>query len=123
MMTEIMRQTQNPRHVTTTHLGGRFADLAIECGCLVNDQNTRLGAFTLQHERGCCAGKRAPDYHDVVIELHRRSQIERSMIETQSVCIRLFICNQILASLSIIQDAPRLVMIERLVVRGERYRQ
>jgi hypothetical protein len=27
--------------------------------------------------------------HDVVIELHRRSQIGRSMIETQSVCLRI----------------------------------
>src|SRR5262249_29446256 len=29
-MTEIMSQTQDPGHITTAHLGGRFAHLAIE---------------------------------------------------------------------------------------------
>lgn len=89
MMTEIMRQTQDPRHVTTAHLCGRFADLAIECGCLFDDHDTRFEAFALQHERGRRAGKRAPDDHDVVIEIHRRSQIGRGTRETQSVGIRL----------------------------------
>ena len=90
MMAEIMRQTQNPRHVATAHLGRRFAYLAIECSCLFDDQDTRFGTFALQYERSCRAGKRAPDDHDVVIEIHRSSQIGRSTIETQSVCIRLF---------------------------------
>ena len=89
MMAEIMRKTQNPRHVATAHLGRRFAYLTIECSCFFDDQDTRLEMFALQHERSCRAGKRAPDDHDVVIEIHRSSQIGRSTIETQSVCIRL----------------------------------
>jgi len=94
MMAEIMRQTQNPRHVATAHLGRRFAYLSIECSCFFDDQDTRFGTLALHYERSCRAGKRAPDDHDVVIEIHRSSQIGRSTIETQSVCIRLFICHQ-----------------------------
>ena len=70
MMTEIMRQTQDPRHIATAHLRGRFAHLAIERSPLFDDQDTRFGVFAFQHERGCRAGKRAPDDHDVVIEIH-----------------------------------------------------
>src|SRR5882724_13703166 len=70
MMSEIMRQTQNPRHVATAHLGRRFAHLAIECSGFSDDQYPCFGAFAFQHERGCRAGKRAPDDHDVVIEIH-----------------------------------------------------
>src|SRR6476660_9380233 len=71
MMAEIMRQTQNPRHVATAYLGRRFAHLAIECSCLFDDQDTCFRAFALHHEGRCRAGKRAPDDHDVVIEVHR----------------------------------------------------
>jgi len=94
MMPETMRQTQDPRHVATAHLSRRFAYLSIECSCFFDDQDTRFGTLALHYERSCRAGKRAPDDHDVVIEIHRSSQIGRSTIETQSVCIRLFICHQ-----------------------------
>jgi len=45
MMSEIMRQTQNPRHVATAHLGRRFAHLAIECSGFFDDQDTRFGCL------------------------------------------------------------------------------
>jgi hypothetical protein len=94
MMAEIMRKTQNPRHVATAHLGRRFTYLAIECSCFFDDQDTRFGTLALQYERSRRSGKRATDDHDVVIEIHRSSQIERSTIETQSVSVHLFICHQ-----------------------------
>ena len=75
MMAEIVRETQNPRHVTTAYLRRRFADLPIEGGCLFYDQDARFGLLAFQHE--CCrrAGKRAPDDHDVVIEIHRSKRM------------------------------------------------
>ena len=75
MMPEIMRQTQDPRHITTAHLGSRFAHLAIERRRLFDDQDARFRAFALQHEGRCRAGERAPDDHDVVIEIHRLKRV------------------------------------------------
>src|SRR5262245_22321612 len=74
-MTEIMRQTQDPCHIATAHLGGRFAHLAIECGSLFDYQDTRIGPFALQHKGRCRAGKRATDDRDVVIEIHRSKRM------------------------------------------------
>src|SRR4051812_46288670 len=71
MMAEIMRQTQNPGHVATTHLGRRFAHLAIERRALFDDQDARFSMFALQHECRSRTGKCAPDDHDVIIEIHR----------------------------------------------------
>ena len=85
MMTEIMRQTQNPRHVATAHLSRRFAHLAIERSCLFNDQDTRFWAFTLQHKRGCRAGKRAPNDNDVAIEIHRSNRMAFIPLQSKSV--------------------------------------
>ena len=76
-MTEIMGQTQNARHVTTAHLCGRFAHLAIELGIFFNHENARFGPFALEHERGRSAGKRAADDYDVVFEIHRNWEIGR----------------------------------------------
>src|SRR6187200_712936 len=94
MMAEIMRKTQNSRHVATAHLGRRFAHLAIERSCLFNDQYARFRAFALQHESGCRAGKRAPDDHDVVIEIHRSKrmafiQLQSKLVECRKqTCLR-----------------------------------
>ncbi len=85
MMSEIMRQTQNPRHVATAHLGRRFAHLAIECSGFFDDQDTRFGVFAFQHERGCRAGKRAPDDHDVVIEIHPSKRMAFIPLQSKSV--------------------------------------
>src|SRR5262249_41292178 len=74
-MTEIMRQTQDPSHIATAHLGSRFAHLAIERSSFFDDQDTRFGVFALQHEGRCRAGKRASDDHDVVIEIHRSKRM------------------------------------------------
>ena len=85
MMAEIMRQTQDPRHVTTAHLSGRFAYLAIERSPLFDDQDTCFGAFAFQHERRCRAGKRAPDDYDVVIEIHRSKRMAFIPLQSKSV--------------------------------------
>src|SRR5262245_32539308 len=85
MMTEIMGQTQNPCHVTTAHLGRRFAHLAIECSCLFDNQDTGFVPFALQHERGCRARKRAPDDHDIVIEMHRSKRMASLPLQSKSV--------------------------------------
>jgi hypothetical protein len=79
-----MRETQNSRHVTTAHLGRRFAHLAIECRGFFNDKDTRFGTFALQHERGCGAGKRAADDHDVVIEIHPSKRMAFLPLQSKS---------------------------------------
>ena len=67
VMTEVVGKTQNPGHVTTAHFCGGFADLAIELGCLFDDQDARFGSFAFEHERRRRAGERATDDHDVVV--------------------------------------------------------
>jgi len=74
-MPEIMRQTQDPGHIATAHLSRRFAHFAIECRGFFDDQDTRFGMFALQHEGRYRAGTRAPDDHDVVIEIHRSKRM------------------------------------------------
>jgi len=74
MMTEVMRQPQNPRHVATAHLRGRFANLAIELGVLFNDEHARLRPLALQHQRRGRAGKRATNDYYVIIKLHGRQR-------------------------------------------------
>ena len=83
-MTEIMRQAQNARHIATAHFGGRFAHLAIERSRLFDDQDTRFGMFALQHEGRYRAGKRAPDDHDVVIEIHRPKRMASMPLQSKS---------------------------------------
>ncbi len=85
MMPEIMSQTQDPRHIATAHLGGRFAYLAIERSPFFDDQHTRFGVFAFQHEGRCRAGKRAPDDHDVVIEIHRSKRMASMPPQSKNV--------------------------------------
>ena len=85
MMPKIMRQAQDPRHVATAHFGGRFAYLAIERSPFFDDQDARFGAFALQHEGRCRAGKRAPDDHDVVIEIHRSKRMAFIPLQSKSL--------------------------------------
>ena|SRR5215216_4656091 len=80
-----MREPQNSRHVATAYLGRRFANLAIECSCLVNNQDARFRAFSLQYERRCRAGERAPDDHDVVIEIHRSKRMAFLQLQSKSL--------------------------------------
>ena len=89
MMAEIMRKTQNPRHVATAHLGRRFAYLAIECICFFDDQDTRFGTLALQYERSCRAGKRAPDDRDVVIEIHAVHKLDVARLK-RNQCVFAF---------------------------------
>src|SRR5499427_5265931 len=84
-MTEIMRQTQDPGHIATAHLRSRFAHLAVEGSSLLDDQDTRFGAFALQHEGRCRAGKRATDDHDVVIEIHRLKRMAFVPLQSKRV--------------------------------------
>ena len=67
LVTEIMSETENARHVTTAQLGRRFADFAIELRRLFDDQNARVRPPALEHERGGRAGKRAADNDRVII--------------------------------------------------------
>src|ERR1043166_8516519 len=70
MMAEIMGQTQNAGHVTTAHLGGRFAHFAVELGVFFDDQDSRFRSLPLQNKRGCRAGKCATNDYDIVFEIH-----------------------------------------------------
>ena len=72
LVTEIIRQAKNARHVTAAHLGCRFADFAIERGVLLDDEHTRTRMLPLNHERRRRARKCATDDHDIVIKIHRR---------------------------------------------------
>ncbi len=76
MMSEIMGQTQNSGHVTTAHLGTRFADFAVELRVFLDDQDARFGSLALQHKRRCRAGKRAADDYDIVFEIHRPERMD-----------------------------------------------
>jgi len=84
-----MRKTQNPRHVATAHLGRRFAYLSIECSCFFDDQDTRFGTLALHYERSCRAGKRAPDDHDVVIEIHAVHKLDVARLK-RNQCVFAF---------------------------------
>ena len=75
VMTEVIRQAENPRHVATAQLGRGFADLPIELRRLLDYQDTRSRVLAFQHQRGRRAGKRAADNYDVVVKLHRRARM------------------------------------------------
>ena len=82
MVAEIMRQTQNPRHVATADFGGRFAHFAIELSRLLDNQNSGVRTATLEHERCRSARKRAADDRHIVIhgeENDARSRGERQL--------------------------------------------
>jgi len=67
MVSEVMSQSEDPRHVATADLGGRFAHFAIELGRLLDNQNSGVRTATFEHERCRCAGKRAADDRHIVI--------------------------------------------------------
>src|SRR5215469_7697711 len=71
VMSEVMGHTQNPGHVTAAHFRSRFADFAVEHGCLFDDEDACFGPFAFEHQRRRRAGKRAANDHDIVIEVHR----------------------------------------------------
>ncbi len=71
MMTEIMGQTQNPRHIATAYFGGRFPDLPVELSCFFDDKHPRVRPFAFEHERSRGAGKGTADDYDIVFEIHR----------------------------------------------------
>jgi hypothetical protein len=67
MMSEVMSQSEDPRHVATADLGGRFAYFAIELGRLLDNQNSGVRTATFEHERCRSARKRAADDRHIVI--------------------------------------------------------
>jgi hypothetical protein len=67
LVPEVMGQPEDPRHVTTADLGGRFAHLAIELGRLLDDQDSCVRPATFEHDRGRGARKRAADDRYIVI--------------------------------------------------------
>src|SRR5437868_14220540 len=82
MVSEVMSQSENPCHVTTADLGGRFAHLAIELGRLLDDQNPGVRTAPFEHERSRGAGKRAADDRHIVIhgeENDARARGERQL--------------------------------------------
>ena len=82
MVPEVMGQPEDPRHVTTAHLGGRFAYFAIELGRLLDDQDSGVRPATFEHDSGRGAGKRAADDRYIVIhgeENDARSRGERQL--------------------------------------------
>ena len=85
MMTEIMGQTQNFCHITTAHLGSRFTDFAIELGRFFDNEHPHIWPFPFEHKRGRGTGKRAPDDHDIVFEVHRNPENGLCQSQTQSV--------------------------------------
>ena len=67
MVTEVMRQSEDPRHVATADLGGRFAHFAIELRRLLDDEDSGVRTATFEHERCRSARKRAADDRHIVI--------------------------------------------------------
>ena len=82
MVSEVMSQSEDPRHVATADLGGRFAHFAIELGRLLDNQNSGVRTATFEHERCRSARKRAADDRHIVIhgeENDARSRGERQL--------------------------------------------
>jgi len=82
MVTEVMRQSEDPRHVATADLGGRFAHFAIELRRLLDDEDSGVRTATFEHERCRGAGKRAANDRYIVIhgeENDARSRGERQL--------------------------------------------
>ena len=67
MVSEVVSQPENPRHVTTADLGGGFAYFSIELGRLLDDQDTGIGRATFEHQRRGGARERAADDRHIVI--------------------------------------------------------
>ena len=67
MVSEVMSQPENPRHVTTADLGGRFAYFSIELGRLLDNQDSGVRAATFEHHGCRGTGKGAADDRNIVI--------------------------------------------------------
>src|SRR6266480_210580 len=67
MVSEVMSQPENPRHVTTADLGGRFAYFSIELGRLLDNHDSGLRTATFEHHGCRGARKRAADDRHIVI--------------------------------------------------------
>src|SRR5205085_11152735 len=70
MMAEIVRETQNARHVATAYFRGRFADFSIERGRLLDDEDACFRLLALQHQCRRRARKGATDDYHIVFQLH-----------------------------------------------------
>src|SRR5437763_2603841 len=82
MMSKMVGQAENARHVATADLSGGLAHFAIELRCFFDDKHARLGTAAFQHQRGGGAGKRATDDRDIIShgeENDARSRRERQL--------------------------------------------
>src|SRR6478672_5035415 len=79
MVTEVMSQSEDPRHVATADLGGRFAHFAIELRRLLDDEDSGVRTATFEHERCRGAGKRAANDRYIVIHGKATCAIRRQM--------------------------------------------
>ena len=83
MMTEIMRQPQDSRHVTAADFRGRFANLAIELRHFLDDQHAGIRVFAFEHQRRRRAGKSAADDDHIIIKIHRDKENGLCPLQTQ----------------------------------------
>src|SRR5947199_3514045 len=67
MVSEVVSQPENPRHVTTAHFGGGFAYFSIELGRLLNNQDSGVRRATFEHHGRRGTGKGAADDRHIVI--------------------------------------------------------
>ena len=81
-MSKMMGQAENARHVTTADFSGGLADFSVELRCFFDDEHTRIGPATFQHQRGGGAAERPADKCYVVI--HREENDARSEVERQT---------------------------------------
>ena len=84
-MSKMMGQAENARHIATAHLGGGLADFAVKLRCFFDNEHPRIWPFPFEHKRGRGTGKRAPDDHDIVFEVHRNPENGLCQSQTQSV--------------------------------------
>src|SRR5205823_13378529 len=67
IVSEVMSQSEDPRHIATADLGGRFAHFAIKLGCLLDNQDSGVRTATFEHHRRRGAGKGTADDRHIVI--------------------------------------------------------
>src|SRR5437868_5142048 len=75
MMSKMMGQAENARHIATAHLGGGLADFAVKLRCFFDNEHPRIGPATFQNQSGRGARKRATD--DCHIVIHGEDNEER----------------------------------------------
>jgi hypothetical protein len=67
MMSEVMSQPENPRHVATADLGSGFTYFSIELGCLLDNQDPGVRPATFEDDSRRGTGKGAADDCHIVI--------------------------------------------------------